>query len=196
MQAILALPKFETSQSQAVDSSPICPNAASGLVCFHHLPRSQPASGLRSQPEPCQQAAEVTAHLVERLAPLPASPRATAEATETVTDTPVESDKVAEDAPEDSSSRDDGTVEVAPVAETEDYVRPVEDARDDTVGDEPAPQSHARGYLTVHRDRANSLEELTAHIRSDKTISDMVRKQALDWTELFWKNRQADAVNR
>jgi hypothetical protein len=30
MQEILALPKSETSQSQSVDSSPICPNASSG----------------------------------------------------------------------------------------------------------------------------------------------------------------------
>jgi hypothetical protein len=36
-----------------------------------------------------------------------------------------------------------------------------------------------------------SPEELQANIRSDKTISDMVRKQALDWAELFWKNRAA-----
>jgi hypothetical protein len=51
-------------------------------------------------------------------------------------------------------------------------------------------ESQARGYLTMHRDRVKSLEELQASIRSDKTISDLVRKQALDWSELFWKNRQ------
>ena len=51
-------------------------------------------------------------------------------------------------------------------------------------------QSQARGYLTVHRDRVESLEELQTAIHSDKTISDLVRKQALDWAELFWKNRQ------
>ena len=50
-------------------------------------------------------------------------------------------------------------------------------------------QFRARGYLTVHRDRSDSLEELQIYIRSDKTISDMVRDQALDWAELFWKNR-------
>ena len=48
-------------------------------------------------------------------------------------------------------------------------------------------EAQARGLLIVHRDRANSLEELQANIRSDQTISDMVRNQALDWAELFWK---------
>jgi hypothetical protein len=42
----------------------------------------------------------------------------------------------------------------------------------------------------MKRDRVETLEELQASIRSDKTISEMVRKQALDWSELFWKNRQ------
>ena len=54
-------------------------------------------------------------------------------------------------------------------------------------------EAQARGYLTVRRDRVKSLEELQAYIRSDKTISDMARKQALDWAELFWKNRQTVA---
>ena len=39
------------------------------------------------------------------------------------------------------------------------------------------------------RDRVKSREKLQVVIRSDQTISDMVRKQALDWAELFWKNR-------
>jgi len=34
------------------------------------------------------------------------------------------------------------------------------------------------------------LEDLKSNIRSDKTISDQVRQQALDWSELFWKNRR------
>jgi WD40 repeat protein len=51
-------------------------------------------------------------------------------------------------------------------------------------------QSKARGLLTVKRDRVKSLEELQETVRSDKKISDMVRKQALDWAELFWKNRK------
>ena len=50
-------------------------------------------------------------------------------------------------------------------------------------------QSQARGYLTKHRDRVKSLEELQSYIGSDRTMSDPVRKQALDWAELFWKNR-------
>ena len=53
-------------------------------------------------------------------------------------------------------------------------------------------QFQARGLLTVKRERVKSLEELQAVIRSDKTISDMVRKQALDWAELFWRNRESD----
>jgi len=50
-------------------------------------------------------------------------------------------------------------------------------------------QSQARRLLRLHRDRVNSLEELRMTLRADKTISDMVREQALDWAELFWKNR-------
>jgi hypothetical protein len=37
-----------------------------------------------------------------------------------------------------------------------------------------------------------SLEKLRAHVRSDTAVSDMVRKQALDWAELFWKNRRSE----
>jgi WD40 repeat protein len=51
-------------------------------------------------------------------------------------------------------------------------------------------QSQARGLLTVKRDRGKWLEELQATIRSDKTIPELVRKQAVDWAEPFWKNRQ------
>ena len=53
-------------------------------------------------------------------------------------------------------------------------------------------QSQVRGYLTVHRGRAKTLDELQAYVRTDKTISAMVREQALDWAELFWKNRAAE----
>ena len=53
-------------------------------------------------------------------------------------------------------------------------------------------QSEARELLTVHRDRVKSLEALRAAILSDETISDMVRKKALDWAELFWKNRRSE----
>ena len=52
-------------------------------------------------------------------------------------------------------------------------------------------QLQSRGYLTVHRDRTNSLEDLQTYIRDDKTISEEVRQQCLDWSELFWKNRKA-----
>ena len=49
-------------------------------------------------------------------------------------------------------------------------------------------QSQARGLLKIERNRVESLETLQMAIRSNKTISDMVQKQALDWAELFWKN--------
>jgi len=51
-------------------------------------------------------------------------------------------------------------------------------------------QSQARGLLTTRREQMQSLDDLTSNIRSDKTISDQVRQQALDWSELFWKNRR------
>ena len=47
----------------------------------------------------------------------------------------------------------------------------------------------ACGYLQVHRARVNSLEELEAYIEDDKTLNEGVRQQALEWSELFWKNR-------
>lgn len=50
-------------------------------------------------------------------------------------------------------------------------------------------QSRSRGYLTVHRERAESLEALRTYIRADKTISEAARQRCLDWAELFWKNR-------
>ena len=53
-------------------------------------------------------------------------------------------------------------------------------------------QAQARGYLTIMRDRMTSLEELQAYIRDDKTISEEVRQQCLDWAELFWKNRYSE----
>ncbi|MCA9125177.1 MAG: PD40 domain-containing protein [Planctomycetaceae bacterium] len=50
-------------------------------------------------------------------------------------------------------------------------------------------ESQARELLTVYRERVKSLKELQLAIRSNQTISEMVRQQALDWSELFWKNR-------
>ena len=50
-------------------------------------------------------------------------------------------------------------------------------------------QKQARGYLSVHRDRAESLEALQAYVREDQSISVEVRQQCLDWSELFWQNR-------
>ena len=40
------------------------------LQHIHHLPRSHPASGLRRQPELCQQAAEVVISLLRTKSPL------------------------------------------------------------------------------------------------------------------------------
>ena len=52
-------------------------------------------------------------------------------------------------------------------------------------------QLQSRGYLTVHRNRTKSLEALQTYIRDDKTISEEVRQQCLDWSELFWQNRSS-----
>ena len=52
-------------------------------------------------------------------------------------------------------------------------------------------QAQARSYLKIMRDRLQSLEELQTYIRDDKTISEEVRQQCLDWAELFWKNRSS-----
>jgi eukaryotic-like serine/threonine-protein kinase len=54
---------------------------------------------------------------------------------------------------------------------------------------EQKTQSQARSLLTVRREQMKSLEDLKTSIRNDKTINDQVRQQALDWCELFWKNR-------
>ena len=51
-------------------------------------------------------------------------------------------------------------------------------------------QSQARGLLMSKRDRVNSLEDLQAEIRSDKTISSPVRQLTLDWSERFWNAQQ------
>ena len=50
-------------------------------------------------------------------------------------------------------------------------------------------ESRARGVLTLRRERVNSLEELRAELRANKTLSDMVRRLALDRSEAFWKAR-------
>ncbi|MDA0917725.1 MAG: protein kinase [Planctomycetota bacterium] len=50
-------------------------------------------------------------------------------------------------------------------------------------------EQQARGYLKIRREYAKSLEELQTYIRDDKTISEEVRQQCLDWSEQFWKNR-------
>lgn len=62
------------------------------------------------------------------------------------------------------------------------------DARPWTPGLRAEPQ--ARRLLTVLRDRVDSLEELRDRIDADRTINELVRKQALDWVELFWNNGQ------
>lgn len=51
-------------------------------------------------------------------------------------------------------------------------------------------QFQARGYLTVHCDRAETLEGLQAQIRSDRTITDRVRQQALELAEPIWISSQ------
>ena len=51
-------------------------------------------------------------------------------------------------------------------------------------------QSHGRGLLTSRRSQVTSLNELQEVIRSDQTISDQARQQALEWSPLFWDARQ------
>ena len=50
-------------------------------------------------------------------------------------------------------------------------------------------QSQARSLLTAKQEKMKSLEDLQASIRSDRTISDLVRQLALGWSEQFWKHR-------
>ena len=50
-------------------------------------------------------------------------------------------------------------------------------------------QLQARGYLKVHRDRHDTLEDLAFYIQSDKTINEEVRQRCLTWVPVFWKNR-------
>ena len=49
-------------------------------------------------------------------------------------------------------------------------------------------QARARGLLSRKLDHMTSLADLHQNLRSDTAISDRVRQQALDWSELFWKN--------
>ena len=49
-------------------------------------------------------------------------------------------------------------------------------------------QYETRGYLTYHTPRFSSDAALQKAIQADQTISDQVRQQALDWSELFRKH--------
>ncbi len=49
-------------------------------------------------------------------------------------------------------------------------------------------QNETRGYLAFHTPRFSSDDALQKAIQADRTINDQVRRQALDWSELFWKN--------
>ncbi|MBB74616.1 MAG: hypothetical protein CMJ75_08890, partial [Planctomycetaceae bacterium] len=51
-------------------------------------------------------------------------------------------------------------------------------------------QSQAHGLLTLRLSQVPSLAALQEVVRSDQTISDQVRQQALDWSPLFWNARQ------
>ena len=51
-------------------------------------------------------------------------------------------------------------------------------------------QSQARGLLMSKRDHVNSLMDLRAEIRSDKTISSPFRQLTLDWSGRFWNAQQ------
>ena len=60
---------------------------------------------------------------------------------------------------------------------------------------EQKTQSQARSLLTMRREQMKSLDDLKTSIVNDKTISDQVRQQALDWSELFWENRSEPSKN-
>ena len=49
-------------------------------------------------------------------------------------------------------------------------------------------QFETRGYLAFHTPRFSSNDALQKAIQADRTINDPIRQQALDWSELFWKN--------
>jgi hypothetical protein len=57
-------------------------------------------------------------------------------------------------------------------------------------------QYETRGYLTYHTPRFSSDAALQKAIQADQTISDQVRQQALDWSELFRKNYAQQQLDR
>ncbi|HAA52165.1 MAG TPA: hypothetical protein DCE43_20780 [Planctomycetaceae bacterium] len=57
-------------------------------------------------------------------------------------------------------------------------------------------RSQARSLLMFKRSQVKSLDALQEVIRSDQTISDQVRQQALEWSPLFWKARTTQGVDQ
>ncbi|MBN79462.1 MAG: hypothetical protein CMJ70_04920 [Planctomycetaceae bacterium] len=73
------------------------------------------------------------------------------------------------------SASDDGTVKIW-------------DARPWT--SELLAQAQARSVLKSYRQQVESLENLRAQLRDAKHLSDLARERALEWSELFWINRE------
>ena len=51
-------------------------------------------------------------------------------------------------------------------------------------------QAQARSLLKMHRQQVESIEDLQSNIRNAQHISDLTRQRALEWSELFWINRE------
>ena len=48
----------------------------------------------------------------------------------------------------------------------------------------------ARSVLKKYRQQAESLEKLRAQLRDAEHLSGLARERALEWSELFWINRE------
>ena len=51
-------------------------------------------------------------------------------------------------------------------------------------------QAQARSVLKKYRQQAESLEKLRAQLRDAEHLSGLARERALEWSELFWINRE------
>ena len=51
-------------------------------------------------------------------------------------------------------------------------------------------QAQARSVLKRYRQQVESLENLRAQVRDAEHLSGLARERALEWSELFWINRE------
>lgn len=51
-------------------------------------------------------------------------------------------------------------------------------------------QAQARSVLKRYRQQVESLENLRAQLRDAEHLSGLARERALEWSELFWINRE------